>query len=93
MSNRPKPRRVPKPKGPRPKKRAQGEPIEGEQECHIPSCKNFADKALGGRAISRDSAGEVWNSLEAGKGKVRVCRAHYKEWKKERTDDHDRDYW
>ena len=64
MSNRPKRRRMPKPKGPRPKKRAPGEKIEGEQECQIPGCKNFSDKNLGGRAISRDSAGDVWSSLE-----------------------------
>jgi len=44
--------------------------------------------------ISPTRLSEAERSPEtAPKGRVRVCRAHYKEWKKERTDDHDRDYW
>ena len=62
---------------------------EGELHCSINSCDNWADKSMGGRSISRNNAQDVWGdgSFTEVKGRVKVCKACYRLFKKETKDE------
>ena len=53
----------------------------------VPKCKEFADTVLGGRSIAYDNAVDVWDNIPEGPRRVKICRTHYKEWKKSKKDD------
>lgn len=61
---------------------------ENEVPCGIKSCKNFADKHLGGRSLGRNKVLEVWSKSEFGevKGRVKMCKKCYRILKKETKD-------
>jgi len=58
---------------------------QGEIPCGVKSCDGYADKSLGGRSLSIDNAIDVWGSsgYTERKGRVRVCKRCYRQWKKE----------
>ncbi len=80
-------RRIPKPKGRKPKRTRSMAAVDPEVPCQVPSCKEFADTALGGRSIAYDNAIDVWENIPEGPRRVKICRAHYKEWKKSKKDE------
>ena len=87
MAGRPHRRSIPRPKGQKPKLKRSIAAIDPEDPCAVPGCSNFADKALGGRSIAFDNAVDVWDNLAEGPRRVKICRTHYKEWKKAKKDD------
>ena len=87
MAGRHPQRRRPKPKGSRPSKTRAGAGLDPEVPCQVPKCSNFADTALGGRSIAFDNAVDVWENIQEGARRVKICRTHYKEWKKAKKDD------
>ena len=62
--------------------------VENEVPCGIKSCKNYADKHLGGRSLGKNKVLEVWNKsdYEEIKGRVRMCKKCYRILKKETKD-------
>ena len=87
MAGRPHKRRIPKPKGAKPKRSRSSAAMDPEVTCSVPKCTEFADTALGGRSIAFDNAVDVWENIPEGPRRVKVCRTHYKEWKKSKKDD------
>ncbi len=87
MTRRPHKRRIPKPKGSKSKSSRAAAAVDPEVPCQVPKCKEFADTALGGRSIAFDNAADVWSDIPEGGRRVKVCRTHYKEWKKAKKDD------
>jgi hypothetical protein len=73
------------------KKKATSTKKEGVISCGIKSCDGFADKNMGGRSLSIDNAVETWgdSGYTERKGRVRVCKSCYKEWKKDNKADKD----
>ena len=61
---------------------------EDESPCGIKSCKNFADKHLGGRSLGRNKVLDVWSKSDFVeiKGRVRMCKKCYRILKKETKD-------
>ena len=61
---------------------------ENEIKCAIKSCKNFADKHLGGRSLGRNKVLEAWSKseFEEVKGRVKLCKKCYRILKKETKD-------
>ena len=66
-------------------------PLQGTVNCAISGCENWADKDLDGRSISFEAASDVWeeDQFEATNRRLRVCKAHYREWKKATKEDRD----
>lgn len=64
-------------------------PKQGTLACAVNDCENWADKELSGRSISFDDATEVWDEdgINGSGRRVRICRVHYREWKKAMKDD------
>ena len=87
MAGGPRRRRIPKPKGRKPKNTRSSAAIDPEVPCQVPRCKEFADTELGGRSIAYDNAIDVWENIPEGPRRVKICRTHYKEWKKSKKDD------
>lgn len=52
--------------------------LDEEGKCQIENCKNKAE-----RSVSVAKLSKVFSGLEGRKGSVRICRDHYKMFKKE----------
>jgi len=52
--------------------------IEEKEKCQIPGCSNTAERSVSAAKLSK-----VFSGLEGRKGSVRICKEHYKKFKKE----------
>ena len=75
----------------RPPKEDSEDDNEGVTPCDVRSCKNWADKSMGGRRLALDRAADVWgeDGLASDGRRLSVCKQCYREWKKAKKDDPD----
>lgn len=62
---------------------------EGEKQCAIKDCENWADKSHGGRSIAYENLLEVWKDGDLGtkNRRLAICKPCYRHYKKEKKDD------
>jgi hypothetical protein len=71
------------------RKGARKELPDGEKQCAIKDCENWADKSHGGRSIAFDNLADVWDEDDIqGEGRrLSICKPCYRHFKKEKKDD------
>lgn len=55
---------------------------EEKEKCQIEGCKNQAERSVSSAKLSK-----VYSGLEGRKGSLRICKDHYRKFKKETKED------